>query len=460
MPGLRELLVKTFNETDDILTKEQQSRNIVNNHICQEVQAAFEQLDDQLLSRMHEQGWKVARKDKRQIQYSYGCVEFERRLYRRGKEWQYPVDQVLGIKPYQRYSLEFMATVAGVGTENTYRKSARAIERLTQNGISNTTVRAIINRLGQKASEFLKYQKQYALPKVGQRQVSALYLEGDAIAIKSQSNTIMYLHRFQVHEGTKRNGKKSICINLKRFSNFSRAEAFKRLLTYLHSTYDLTNTKILSNSDNGSGYEPSVFKELAFGSGQHEHFLDRYHLHKKLKDRMDFCQELLGSMTKAINAWSKDKVTVVIDTMLAIATDNDSKEQVLQTRALKNYLWRNWEWIKPFRLRELDDLKQKGLGVCESNHRPYTYRMKRQGRSWSRRGAANITQLIDAISNGEFSKIVNFTSAQITEQYQDEISTESYLADYFEPHVGVRHGSINSSAPEKGAVGHIRNTFD
>ena len=54
--------------------------------------------------------------------------------------------------------------------------------------------------------------------------------------------------------------------------------------------------------------------------------------------------------------------------------------------ALGCYLERNWEWLTPLPLREGMEDCRKGLGTCESNHRTYTYRMKKQGRRWSYRG--------------------------------------------------------------------------
>ncbi len=73
------------------------------------------------------------------------------------------------------------------------------------------------------------------------------------------------------------------------------------MLNYLQNHYDLSNTIVLSNSDGGSGYEPEVFQELTLGCKQHEHFLDRYHLNRKIRERMYFCpQELLNKMMVAV----------------------------------------------------------------------------------------------------------------------------------------------------------------
>lgn len=45
---------------------------------------------------------------------------------------------------------------------------------------------------------------------------------------------------------------------------------------------------------------------------------------------------------------------------------------------------------------------KRGLGVCENNHCPYSYRMKRQGRGFSAEGAGNVAAIISARKNGTF----------------------------------------------------------
>ncbi|WP_327795969.1 type I-E CRISPR-associated protein Cas6/Cse3/CasE, partial [Tetragenococcus koreensis] len=56
----------------------------------------------------------------------------------------------------------------------------------------------------------------------------------------------------------------------------------------------------VSNSDGGSGYEKAVFDELALGCLRHEHFRDRYHVQRKIKERLYFAPQLQPKMQEVL----------------------------------------------------------------------------------------------------------------------------------------------------------------
>ena len=67
----------------------------------------------------------------------------------------------------------------------------------------------------------------------------------------------------------------------------------------------------------------------------------------------------------------KAKVTTQLDTMESLAEDDCQVEQLKRLRA---YLDRNWEYLVPVKMRGITE-ELKGLGTCESNHRPFSFRM-------------------------------------------------------------------------------------
>lgn len=87
----------------------------------------------------------------------------------------------------------------------------------------------------------------------------------------------------------------------------------------------------------------------------------------------------------------------LLDTTESRLTHNsDDDESYLENiDKLRNYLRRNWQYIVPF-----EENKDKSLGICESGHRLYAYRMKKQGKTWSKKGAENMSAIITAIKNG------------------------------------------------------------
>ena len=101
-------------------------------------------------------------------------------------------------------------------------------------------------------------------------------------------------------------------------------------------------------------------------------------------------------------------------------------------RLLRGYLERNWPYLKPAHLRSAE--VTKGLGTCESNHRQYTYRMKRQGRIWSSHGAESMVKVIDAVRNGELTTILNQPNQASTTPQSNELKTAVRRALKKSPH--------------------------
>lgn len=455
MGGLEAKINKLVAGNDNNITFEKSVYQLMSLEFSQALSKVFENIDRRLISKMHARGYTVARKDKRSVQFLFGDVTFERRLWQKGKRYCYPLDELLGIAPHLRYSPLVQAKIADLTTKIEFRKVAEAVNSLTALSISSSGVHTITQRIAEKTVAYQEDEEEIMCPQ--KKQIPVLYLEGDALLIKSQTKGKINVHRFQVHEGIKKNGNRSECLNVHQFSGESRKRCFNDMLNYLQKHYDLRNTLILSNSDGGSGYEPVVFYELALGCKQHEHFLDRYHLNRKIKERMYFCRELIKPMSEALREYAKDKVASVLDTMESIAViQEDSQKAKKYTRLLSNYLERNWPYIKPFSERQIG-ITKLGLGVCESKHRPYSYRMKHQGRSWCKRGAQNMIKLITQKQNGEYWKAIEAGWKQKLSVDKEQVSDiKGIFSEVHVVHEGVRHGAIinNGSKTALGALNH------
>lgn len=453
MGGIEAKINKLVAGNDNNITFEKAVYQLMNAEFSKILSRVFEDIDHRLVSKMQAAGYTVARKDKRSVQFLFGDVTFERRLWQKGKRYCYPLDELLGIAPHLRYSPLVQAKIANLTTKIEFRKVAEAVNSLTALNVSPSGVHAITQRIAEKTTAYQEDEKEIMCPQ--KKQIPVLYLEGDALLIKSQTKGRINIHRFQVHEGVKKNGNRSQCLNVHQFSGESRKRCFNDMLNYLQKHYDLSDTLIMSNSDGGSGYEPTVFYELALGCKQHEHFLDRYHLNRKIKERMYFCRELIEPMSKALKEYAKAKVTSVLDTMESIAViQEDSQKAEQYTRLLRNYLERNWPYIKPFNKRQINVAKL-GLGVCESKHRPYSYRMKHQGRSWCKKGAQNMIKLITQKQNGEYWKAIEADWDQrLSVDKEKTLDTQGLFSNDHVGHEGVRHGAIvnNGSKTALGAL--------
>ena len=56
----------------------------------------------------------------------------------------------------------------------------------------------------------------------------------------------------------------------------------------------------------------------------------------------------------------------------------------------------------------------KAFVKCETNHRPYSYRMKRQGRNFKSEGAGNLAAIISRLKNGTLVRALTETIPEIT----------------------------------------------
>lgn len=136
---------------------------------------------------------------------------------------------------------------------------------------------------------------------------------------------------------------------------------------------------------------------------RHEFFLDAYHVNRKVKERLGWLKELQAPLMEAI--WKKydyNKVQVLMDTAESCLVEElDTVRNQEHVRKLRNYLDRHWEALCPFYQRNLPTGISKTLGTCESNHRQYTYRMKGQGKYWTKEGAEGMLRIIASLKNQE-----------------------------------------------------------
>ncbi|WP_202589587.1 UPF0236 family transposase-like protein, partial [Vagococcus lutrae] len=181
---------------------------------------------------------------------------------------------------------------------------------------------------------------------ISKKKVPYLYLEGDGVKIGGQKKQSLEIHRFQVCEGSQKVGNRTEMIAPHFVSHLNRQQAQKEIMNYIQAHYDLTNTVVVSNSDGGSGYEKAVFDELSLGCLRHEHFRDRYHVHRKIKERLSFVPQLQNRMIQAIQHYDWQEVQLVLDTSESLIEEKEA-ESLEQLRLLHHYLQRNWPNLKP-----------------------------------------------------------------------------------------------------------------
>ena len=222
---------------------------------CRAFARALEIYDAEM-ARQYAGKQEVLRIDRRTMLCMFGTVTFSRRMVRRegGKPF-YPLDNILGLLPYQRYSPLLLYSVAKVAAGSVYRAAAEAVNTFTPLDISYQTVSRMVRTVGDKYAQYEEAQFNPAFcggeplekPKY-------LFIEGDGVLMKGQPKGSVEVHRFQVATGVKQIGKRRILTEFHVFAGFDRKHVLELLEAYLDNHYDLSRCTVLSNSDGGSGY--------------------------------------------------------------------------------------------------------------------------------------------------------------------------------------------------------------
>lgn len=364
----------------------------------------LELLDKFLIQSYLADGWTIDRLEERQLTFLFGTVTFKRRRLRKKDEKSFiPLDRALGLEPRQHFSPLFKEKIAQLSTGMTYRQAASSIELLTNQTISHQTVHTIAQSVAEKIQRTSEPEPR------DKRKPEFLYIEADGVWIGSQEKGkhLEYKRGF-IHEGVEKVGNRRCLINPVYFGCFGTSkDLFEEIRTYLAIHYDLSRTLIIANSDGGSGYEADKFQSLGGRRSLFEYCLDSYHVMRYLTGKLGFDKFLQKELRQAVKAYNYERVELLLDTAESYLEQEEHLERLGEVRS---YLTRNWCWLQPLKDRDLP--VRDGVGVCESGHRYYTNRMKRQGRNWTRRGAENMATLLVSIRNGEFESLYRATVSE------------------------------------------------
>lgn len=352
--------------------------------------------DKQIAPTMRANGYKRVDNSERTVAFTFGEITFSRNRWRRENETRYPVDDWLGLKKYQRYSLELMYHLARYASEMSYRQVCRMVKLSYRLDITKDTVLKAVKLTGQLFSEKTHYR--YFVEEHVPEKINApiIYVEGDGVMVKTTSggdekhNTD--LAHFLIHTGTQKVYGRSVLLNKHEIIHANYEIAREELLDYLYNHFEITDQTILvTNSDNGKGYTRRVFQNIqkALKIKRHEHFWDAYHVKEKLKQFFKPYPRVLQDLAfKAVHTYDRNLLKTVLDTTEALILD---EEDYYDFQNFRQKLLDNFKDTKPAKLR---GLSHKGIGVMESQHRQVTYRMKHRGMYWSIKGACAMAKLI------------------------------------------------------------------
>jgi hypothetical protein len=456
-------MIKIIKESDTAIVRETKLLQLFIRLFTEALVCALETIDTELVEKYKQQGYQIERRDRRTIQGLFGTVTYlRRRIRKKGPHAKgfYPLDTQLGLKKYQRYTALFMKRVAEVATGSVYRTTADVINRLTLTSISHQTVGNIIKQVGRGYAEWEQSQEHKKAHSGETVQCPPLLcIEGDGLLVKGQGAKQQEIHRIQISEGSSRWGTRRTLVHPHYFASMDHRKLVAQVTAYLQNKYDLAHMVVVSNSDGGRGYGKAVFGSLVIGCKQHEHVLDRYHVNRKLKERLYFTEPALqNEIRNALREYRWEPLQVLLDTAESQA---ETPEEIVHVQKLRQYVARNWISLAPLKLRKIS-VSASGIGTCESTHRIYSYRMKKQGRHWSRTGGTAMVKVITAIRNKELDKAFAVWgrgfSAPVSRRFRGTMRRVMRKI-HFQTHVGVHHGRIYNTGPASSAIGKLAKSF-
>ena len=390
-------VISIIKESKDSIEAERKIEHWLMRVTCQLIAAALERIDAELYQIYKAQGWRVARRDSRTIYCRYGELTYTRRLLQKDGKSFYPLDRKMGFEPRKHYSLGMIEQIVEAVAITTARSASELLQNLAGITISHQSVIALKNYAGEKAKAYEKaLVEENKAESPAQPEIIAI--EGDGVILKNKKKgSASEVHRIQVYEGVRKNGNRTELVGLRCFASTSRKELFAMVRSYLLGHYDLSKTTVLSNGDGGSGYQFQDFERIVEGCLDHQHFRDCYHVHEKIRTRLSFCnRKLIDRIIRELHRTDDimKQIPVWMDTARSCARTEEDLEEVDK---LQSYLERNAPYIPSLSQRGIHT--EIHLGTAETNHRFYSYRMKRQGRSWSSEGMECMVWVLTARKN-------------------------------------------------------------
>src|SRR5690625_504796 len=170
--------------------------------------------------------------------------------------------------------------------------------------------------------------------------------------------------------------------------------------------------------------------------------------------------EVKDKIRKALKAYDLDDFKLILDTYESTLEDDKDREKVNKFRT---YILGHWDYVQDWRKRIPNPPKDaRSLGGMESNQRKISFRMKKRGMHWSKKGAEAMVKVKQGILNGTL-RDVYLASQRRSKRKQREIKRTVRMSEYFRqstrPSIGVKQGTISLYAAHSSAMGRLVKGF-
>lgn len=347
--------------------------------------AILQGVDDGLRETTPE-GWKNVGREKRTIMTCVGSVTYKRRVYKdtTGRRRK-PVDEILGIDRYGRYSLGVEQKGSYMASELPYREAADILSWLIRNQVSHSTIGRMIRAVGAS----LQAEEQDRLKGVfekgarlepGHIPAKVLYGESDGVFVPLQREA---KKKVEVRVGVMYTGKRVIGVGRKALENKvvvtkivkNSQEWQETILKTAYEHYDLSKTAQIVVGGDGNSWVKQSFDLLGLPT---VFVLDRYHLYRNARRAFGH--------THKTESWIKricqgDLETVLSEMLAVVAKSPPTKADAM--KAFIKYLINNRDGLLDPDCRSHLQPGLGNLGGIEGNvDKLVVRRLKGRGRSW------------------------------------------------------------------------------
>ena len=346
----------------------------------EQIVAMLEAIDD-ILRAYVPKSWKNVGREKRSLVTEQGYISYRRRVYRdeNGKRRK-PLDELLGLQPYQRNSVHVEEMGCEMAADSSYRRAADWLSEMVKTPISASSIGRMVHKMGASVEAT---ENTFRSEAAGSIFAKILYAESDGVWIHLQDKHKPGRKRAEVKVGIMYTGKKAIapkrcaCENKAVLTQLGGTTEEWRLKwrELADSTYNLAAAQLLVVGGDGASW---VRQSFDYVGGKQAALLDRFHLvravHQAFAKVMD-TDALLETLTQegfeAVEAELKAEI-------------KGKPERLKVYQYLKN----NADSLVALKYRYPADLPFCTLGAIEGNvDKLVRQRMRGRGMSWSRQGA-------------------------------------------------------------------------
>lgn len=366
---------------------------------------------DVALMKAREAGLKIEGFRERWITTLFGDIRVKRRLYRdsRGRS-RFLLDESLGLRKRSQASPRVEELATFLSSHLPFGKCQRILQAVLPQGISHTTIHRLVGRavdphVKEEERELSDLFEDGVLPQSQGRQVPYLMVEADgtSIALQREKGRRTEVKIGIAYEGWRPLGKDRYELKEKTsYTGIMDGERFwEGFSLALSKKYDMSGIgRVVVGSDGAPWARDGA--EVLGGLFQ----LDRFHLLRAIYRGVG--SDLSGEVYRACVTGDVNRA----DAILRQAQQDADEESAGRIAQLRGYLLANAKGLRDYRLVTGYD-GMRGMGAIEANvDKLIATRMKKQGMSWTVRGANRMARLINLRELGRLHLWVNHRGKQ------------------------------------------------